>query len=136
MRLNGRIMAVTGGGSGIGAAICRRLAEEGATVAALDIQLDAAQATIDELGSGVAVHADVSDSAAVEQALAHVERDLGPLDAMINNAGAVGGAHLKRVTPLLEQQRLEALEGEVTTPLDALVRLSDDEWRQLLLRPP
>ena len=132
MRLNGRIMAVTGGGSGIGAAICRRLAEEGATVAALDIQLDAAQATIDALGSGVAVHADVSDSAAVEQALAHVERELGPLDAMINNAGAVGGAHLKRVTPLLEQQRLEALEGEVTTPLDALVRITDDEWRQLL----
>src|SRR5690349_14780935 len=125
MRLNGRIMAVTGGGSGIGAAICRRLAGEGAPVAALDIQIAAAQATIDALGSGLAVHADVSDSAAVEQALAQVERDLGPLDAMVNNAGAVGGAHLKRVTPLLERQRLEALEGEVTTPLDALVRISD-----------
>src|SRR4051812_29485989 len=131
MRLNGRIMAVTGGGSGIGAAICRRLAEEGATVAALDIQLDAAQGTIDELASGLAVHADVADSAAVDAALARVERELGPLDAVVNNAGAVGGAHLKRVTPLLEVQRQEALAGEVRTPLDALVRLSDDEWRQL-----
>src|SRR3954462_12719388 len=132
MRLNGRIMAVTGGGSGIGAAICRRLAEEGATVAALDIQLDAAQGTIDELSSGLAVHADVADSAAVDEALARVERELGPLDAVVNNAGAVGGAHLKRVTPLLEVQRQEALAGEGRTPLDALVRLSDDEWRQLL----
>jgi 3-oxoacyl-[acyl-carrier protein] reductase len=132
MRLNGKAMAVTGGGSGIGAAICRRLAEEGATVAALDIQLDAARHTIEEIGSGVAVHADVADSAAVEAALAHAERELGPLDALVNNAGAVGGAHLKRVTPLLEVQRREALEGEVRTPLEALVRLSDDEWRQLL----
>jgi 3-oxoacyl-[acyl-carrier protein] reductase len=132
MRLDGRIMAVTGGGSGIGAAICRRLTEDGATVAALDIHLDAAQATIDALGSGLAVHVDVADSAAVDDALARVERELGPLDAMVNNAGAVGGAHLKRVTPLLETQRLEALEGAVKTPLDALVRLTDDEWRQLL----
>src|SRR3954470_17811745 len=130
MRLNGRIMAVTGGGSGIGAAICRRLAEEGATVAALDIQLDAAQGTIEELDAGLAVHADVSDSAAVDAALARVERELGPVDLLVNNAGAVGAAHLARVMPLLDTQRREALEGGVRTPLDALARLSDDEWRR------
>src|SRR4051812_17198277 len=90
MRLQGRIAAVTGGGAGIGAAICRRLAAEGAAVAALDIALPSAQRTVDAIGGGLAVVADVSDSAAVDRAIAHVERDLGPLDILVNNARAVG----------------------------------------------
>jgi 3-oxoacyl-[acyl-carrier protein] reductase len=132
MRLTGKVAAVTGGGAGIGEAICHRLAAEGARVAALDRDLDAAERTIAALGDGLAVHADVSDSAAVEEAFARVERELGPIDMLVNNAGAVGGAHLQRVTPLLETQRLEALAGEVETPLDALIRITDDEWRRLL----
>jgi 3-oxoacyl-[acyl-carrier protein] reductase len=127
-----RVAVVTGGGSGIGAAICRRLAADGTLVAALDVRLEAAQQTIDAIGAGLAVHADVSDSAAVDAALACVERELGGVDILVNNAGAVGAAHLERVMPLLEAQRLEAQSGGVRTPLDALVRLSDDEWRRLL----
>ena len=61
-----------------------------------------------------------------------MERELGPIDVVVNNAGAVGAAHLGRVMPLLETQRRESLSGGVRTPLDALVRLSDDEWRRLL----
>src|ERR687885_470670 len=114
-RLQGKVAAVTGGGAGIGAAICRRLAAEGATVAALDIALPSAQQTVDAMGGGLAVVADVSDSAAVE-------RELGPLDILVNNAGAVGVAHVQRVTPLLERQRAEAARGRIETPLDALVR--------------
>src|SRR5215216_2372349 len=106
MTLAGKIAVVTGGGSGIGEAICHRLAADGARVAAIDVRLDAA--------------------------FARVERELGVIDILVNNAGAVGGAHLARVMPLLETQRLEALSGGVQTPLDALVRLSDDEWRRLL----
>jgi 3-oxoacyl-[acyl-carrier protein] reductase len=132
MRLRDRVAAVTGGGAGIGEAICHRLAAEGARVAALDVDLGAAEQTIAAIGAGIALRADVSDSAAVEASLAEVERQLGAIDVLVNNAGAVGGAHLKRVTPLLQQQRLEALDGGVETPLDALVRLSDGEWRQLL----
>ena len=132
MSLDGRIAVVTGGGSGIGEAICHRLAADGARVAALDVRLDAARQTIAEIGAGLALHADVSDSGAIGDALAHVERDLGPVDILVNNAGAVGAAHLERIMPLLETQRLEALSGGVQTPLDALVRLSDDEWRRLL----
>jgi 3-oxoacyl-[acyl-carrier protein] reductase len=132
MSLEGRIAVVTGGGSGIGEAICNRLAAGGARVAALDVRLDAARQTIAAIGDGLAVHADVGDGDAVATALAHVERELGPVDILVNNAGAVGGAHLARVMPLLETQRTEALSGAVKTPLDALVRLSDDEWRRLL----
>jgi len=126
------VAVVTGGGAGIGAAICHRLAADGARVAALDVRLDAARETIAAIGGGVAVDADVSDSAAVDEALARVERELGAIGIVVNNAGAVGAAHLARVLPLLEIQREEALSGAVQTPLDALVRLSDDEWRRLL----
>jgi len=132
VRLDGRVAAVTGGGSGIGRAICMRLAAEGARVAALDIDLAGAQETVDAAGGELALVADVSDSGAVDAAIAEVERSLGPLDILVNNAGAVGGAHLRRVTPLLETQRAEQAAGRVETPLDALVRITDDEWRQLL----
>ena len=127
-----KVAVVTGGGSGIGEAICHRLAADGARVAALDVRLEAAQQTIAAIGTGLAVHADVSDSGAVDDALAQVERDVGPIDVLVNNAGAVGAAHLARVMPLLEAQRVEAQSGGIATPLDALVRLSDDEWRRLL----
>jgi 3-oxoacyl-[acyl-carrier protein] reductase len=126
------VAVVTGGGSGIGEAICHRLAADGARVAALDVRLDAARETIASIGDGLAVHADVADAGSVDAALGQVERELGPVDVLVNNAGAVGGAHLARVMPLLETQRTEALSGAVTTPLDALVRISDDEWRRLL----
>src|SRR6187397_878712 len=107
MRLDGKVAAVTGGGSGIGRAICMRLTAEGARVAALDIDLVGAQETVDAAGGGLARMVDVSDSAAVDAAIAEVQRSLGPLDILVNNAGAVGGAHLRRVTPLLEAQRAE-----------------------------
>ena len=132
-RLEGRIAAVTGGGAGIGEAICRRLAAEGATVAALDIAPRAAQRTIDAIGGGLALGTDVSDSGAVDAAVAEIEEALGPIDILVNNAGATGLDHVRRVTPLLDRQREElASEGRARTPLDALVRLTDDEWRTLL----
>jgi 3-oxoacyl-[acyl-carrier protein] reductase len=132
-RLEGRVAVVTGGGAGIGAAICRRFAAEGATVAALDIGMESARDVVAELGGGLAVAADVGDSAAVERAVAEVERELGPLDILVNNAGAVGVAHVRRVQPRLDAQQAERAAGGIAeTPLDALVRLGDDEWRQIL----
>src|SRR5262249_7503474 len=84
------------------------------------------------LDGGLALAADVTNSAAFAQALARVEAELGPLEILVNNAGAVGGAHLRRVTPLLEVQRQERLAGAVRAPLRTLVPLTDEEWAQLL----
>jgi 3-oxoacyl-[acyl-carrier protein] reductase len=136
MRLEGRVAAVTGGASGIGEAICVRLAAEGARVAVLDVDLEGAELTAALAGGGLAVEADVSDSAAVEAAVERVEDELGPLDVFVNNAGAVGLAHIERVNPRLEQQRAEAAAGGVTTALEALVRLTDEEWRRMLAIHP
>jgi 3-oxoacyl-[acyl-carrier protein] reductase len=132
VRLRGRVAAVTGGGAGIGAATCERLAAEGARVAALDLSLAAAESTVARIGDGIAVELDVSDSAAVNAAITRVEAELGRLDILVNNAGAMSLDHVRRVTPLLERQREEAAVGVVETPLDALVRITDEEWRFLL----
>jgi 3-oxoacyl-[acyl-carrier protein] reductase len=133
MRFDGKIAAVTGGGAGIGEAICRRLAAEGAVVAVLDLSLATAQGTVDAIGAGLALEIDVSNSAEVDDAVTQIELDLGPLDVFVNNAGAVGLEHVKRIAPPLQRQREEiAADGRAVTALDALVRLTDEEWRSLL----
>jgi 3-oxoacyl-[acyl-carrier protein] reductase len=133
MRLSGKVAAVTGGAAGIGRAICLRLAAEGARVAVVDLQPGPAQRVVAEAGgTGIAVEADVSDSAAMDAAVARIESELGSLDVLVNNAGASGAEHIRRVNERLEAQRAEAAAGQVRTPLDALVRLSDSEWRRLL----
>jgi 3-oxoacyl-[acyl-carrier protein] reductase len=132
VRLEGKVAVVTGGGSGIGEAICVRLASEGARVAALDVNEQAARLTA-ELVGGVAVPADVSDSAAVDRALEEAEAELGPVDIWVNNAGIAAVAQADRIKPRAEQQLAEAAAGgTITTALDALVRLPDDEWRLML----
>lgn len=67
MELNGTVALVTGGASGLGAATARHFAAEGAKVAVLGMNLDAAEKVANDIG-GYAVAADVSDEAAVERA--------------------------------------------------------------------
>ena len=86
MRLEGRVALVTGGASGIGAATCRRLAAEGARVAVTDLNAGTAQAVAGEL-DGAAYELDVRSTASISAAVAAAERDLGPLEVLVNNAG-------------------------------------------------
>jgi 3-oxoacyl-[acyl-carrier protein] reductase len=131
-RLERKVAAVTGGGSGLGEAICRRLAAAGARVAVLDVNDEAAERTADAVG-GAGIRADVTDSASVDAALATAEAELGPVDIWVNNAGIAAVAHAQRVNPRAEQQVVEARAArEITTPLEGLVRLPDDEWRTML----
>jgi 3-oxoacyl-[acyl-carrier protein] reductase len=101
-------------------------------VAVLDIRQETAEQTLELAGgNGVALVCDVSDSSAVDATFARIEAELGPADVLVNNAGAIGIDHLRRVKPLIAKQREEAVNGGVKTPLDALVRLEDDEWRRM-----
>ena len=132
MTLDGKVAVVTGGGSGIGESICIRLAAEGARVAVLDLDSGTAALTATLVG-GIAVKADVSDSASVEKALVDVEFALGAVDVWVNNAGIAAGAQAARIRPQAEAQFEEAAStGRIETGLDALVRLPDDEWRGML----
>ncbi len=133
MNFTAKVVAVTGGGAGIGQAICHRLASEGATVAVLDLSLTAAQATVEAIGGGIALEVDVSQPVQVEAAVQRLEAELGPLEVFVNNAGAVALDHVKRIAPAFADQRAEvAAGGRAETPLDALVRLTDAEWRLVL----
>jgi NAD(P)-dependent dehydrogenase (short-subunit alcohol dehydrogenase family) len=77
----GLVAAVTGGASGIGAAIARRLREDGAQVAALDLDVSAVPDGV------LGVRADVTDDASVRAAVDRVLAEWGRLDVLVNNAG-------------------------------------------------
>jgi NAD(P)-dependent dehydrogenase (short-subunit alcohol dehydrogenase family) len=78
---NNLVAVVTGGASGIGAAIARRLHEAGASVAVLDLQPEQADAV------HFAVHANVADDTSVRSAIAAVAEKFGRIDIVVNNAG-------------------------------------------------
>jgi NAD(P)-dependent dehydrogenase (short-subunit alcohol dehydrogenase family) len=84
--LNGRVGLVTGGGSGIGREIARRLAREGMAVTALDRDGAAAQAVADEIG-GHAVMADVTAPEEVQHAVGTMLARFNQIDLLVNNAG-------------------------------------------------
>lgn len=100
MKLANRVAVVTGGGSGIGAEICRAFAREGARVAVADVAAEAAGRVAAEIqaagGQALAWSFDVADAAQVEQAATAIEQRLGPLEIWVNNAG------ISRVVPFLD----------------------------------
>src|ERR1700734_2859642 len=88
MDMTGRIAVVTGAGRGMGEAIARRLAINGAKVAVADVEMVTARAVAASIGeAALAVEIDVRSWASVEAAAAIVESTLGPVDALVNNAG-------------------------------------------------
>jgi 3-oxoacyl-[acyl-carrier protein] reductase len=99
-RFSGRVALVTGGSSGIGAAVAARLAAEGARVASLDLAPSAPDRVL-------ALEADVSDSAAVDAAVARASAELGPIDVLVCSAG-ISGRSLRTV------------------------EVDDEEWRRVL----
>ncbi len=84
--LEGQVALVTGAAGGIGAAICRRLAEEGARVAVTDREIDACAPLATEIG-GAAFELDVTSMDSARSALATTSETLGRVSVLVNNAG-------------------------------------------------
>lgn len=94
MRLKGKVAIVTGGGSGLGRAMCVRLAAEGARVVAADLNLAAARDTVGPIvaagGEAVAMQGDVASREDVARISADTIAQYGAIDVLVNNAGIVG----------------------------------------------
>lgn len=115
--LSGRVVAVTGGGSGIGAACARLAAQCGAAVMVGDVSSDAASSVAKEIqaagGRALAIAFDVRNSAAVTEAFDRAVGELGPIDGLVAAAG-VGGAASS------ESMSLETWQKVIDTNLTGL----------------
>ncbi|WP_018685553.1 2,3-dihydro-2,3-dihydroxybenzoate dehydrogenase [Actinokineospora enzanensis] len=94
--LGGKVALVTGAAQGIGAAVARALAANGAAVAAVDSNVDGLKALARDEDAVRAYPADVRDSAAVDAVVEQAERELGALDILVNVAGVL------RMGPVVE----------------------------------
>lgn len=98
-RLAGKRALITGAARGIGAALARAYAAEGARVALADIDMDRAQATAQDIGNGaIAVTMDVSDQASIDAGVAETVTRLGGIDILINNAAVFSAAPIYEIT--------------------------------------
>jgi NAD(P)-dependent dehydrogenase (short-subunit alcohol dehydrogenase family) len=86
MNLNNKIVVVTGGAGGIGAALCRALANKGAKVVVSDLNLEAAQLVATGI-SGLAIECDVSSESEIQNLISQTETQLGAIDLFVSNAG-------------------------------------------------
>lgn len=88
-RLDGRVAVVTGGGQSVGEGIARRLTQAGAKLCIFDINQQTAREVAAAIG-GIAVQGDVTSWADVERCIAAAERELGPVDILVNDAAISG----------------------------------------------
>ena len=106
-RYLGKNAVVTGAGSGIGRGVAERLAAEGAAVACLDVNVDAARATAEAIGDrALALRCDVSDWSEVESVVAEVTSRLGSVDVLCNVAGIGGFANSHEVDPAVFERMI------------------------------
>ena len=97
MRLDGRVAVITGGGRGLGEGIARRLAQDGARIAILELVVPNGERVGASIPGARAYEVDVTDLAALSSTLARVREDFGRLDIMINNAGITRDRTLKNM---------------------------------------
>ena len=114
-RLEGKVALVTGGGAGIGAATCRRFAEEGALVVVTDVNGDSARRVVAEItaagGRAEARVQDVTDEPLWDSLVADVVAAHGGLHVLVNNAGIAIPGTVEEVT-LADWRLTQAINGE------------------------
>jgi NAD(P)-dependent dehydrogenase (short-subunit alcohol dehydrogenase family) len=128
-RFEGKVVVITGGGAGIGACFGRRFAREGASVALVDVNVQAAQSVateIEETGArALALAADVRDVEAISGVAAAVVDELGAVDVLVNNAGIhLEHAQLRYTLDAISQWR-DVLDVNVLGALTCVAAFRD-----------
>ena len=104
-RLEGKVAVVTGAGGGIGRGICLGLSARGATIAAVDIDGDHGQESLDAVrvagGHGTFYAADIADPEAMARLMDRIAVDHGSLDVLVNGAGVSVRSSFADITPAL-----------------------------------
>ena len=135
-RLAGKVALITGAARGLGAAMARRFADEGATPVVTDLSEAACREVAAPLG-GDAFSLDVTDSANVADVFAKVAANHGRLDVLVNNAGISGmegrPEEVQRGYDIAMAQMASTMAGEAPTVHgDATERTTDDDWHRVL----
>src|SRR3989454_7085723 len=138
--LEGKIALITGGSRGIGAAIAKRLAADGANVAITYTKgADAAASVVEEIERGgrkaIAIQADATDAGAVEAAVERTVTTFGRLDVLVNNAGTAIPKRFEETT-LEELDRLIDINVRGTfVATQAALKHMKSGGRNILIRP-
>jgi NAD(P)-dependent dehydrogenase (short-subunit alcohol dehydrogenase family) len=140
MKLEGKAALVTGGGSGIGRAICLAFAREGASVAVNDIRPESIDETVRAMGESGAralpVVADVADSSAVRKMFASILARFGTIDILVNNAGigeVSGQGEIERMNRIAEAQVQEMMAGgPISTRWEVTQTMDDGVFERML----
>jgi D-xylose 1-dehydrogenase len=105
--LAGKTVVITGGGSGIGEVMVEGFVRQKARVFFLDVAASESQALASRLGHGTRfLHCDVTDSAALQKAIAGIEAEAGPISVLVNNAANDDRHRVEDVTPAYWEQRI------------------------------
>ena len=123
--LQGKVAVITGGGRGIGKALAQTLSREGMKVAVGDIDAELSAEVVVQLGAGAIGSAlDVTDHRSFTSFLDTVERELGPIDGLINNAGIMGlGARDEESEEVAERQLAINLHAVIHGTKEAVRRM-------------
>jgi 3-oxoacyl-[acyl-carrier protein] reductase len=135
--LTDRVALVFGGGGGLGGAIARTLAAEGAKVAVADIDLSAAQATADAItGVGDVAQAlqwDLSDLSIITTNIATIEANLGPIDVLVNNTGGPPPTPASGQNPADWEKHFRAMVLSVIAVTDAVLpSMRKRKWGRII----
>jgi 3-oxoacyl-[acyl-carrier protein] reductase len=135
--LTDRVALVFGGGGGLGGAIARALAAEGAKVAVADIDLSAAQATADAItGVGDVAQAlqwDLSDLSIITTNIATIEANLGPIDVLVNNTGGPPPTPASGQNPADWEKHFRAMVLSVIAVTDAVLpSMRKRKWGRII----
>ncbi len=131
--LTGRHVVVTGGGSGIGAAIAARLAESGAAVTLIARCAGRLEQMASRLAKAQAIAADVADAQAITGAFAQARTTFGPVTILVNNAGVAPSAPFLRTTPEIWASALGVnLTGAFHCAQAALPDMLESGWGRVI----